>query len=78
MGVKLLYTLLHVTVLALDKQYIKKTNPVGYMTFVLLILVYCVQLYWRSTHPEEVSVSVVIQPVVNHYIPRTIVVSERR
>lgn len=32
----------------------------------------------RSAHPQKVSVSVVKQPVVNHHIPRAVIVGERR
>lgn len=33
---------------------------------------------YGSTHPEEVSVPIVIQPVMNHYVPGTIVVGKGR
>lgn len=36
-----------------------------------LILVFC-----NGAHPEEVSVSVVIQPVMDHYIPGTVIVGK--
>lgn len=31
----------------------------------------------RSAHPQKVSVSVVKQPVVNHHVPRAVIVGER-
>lgn len=31
-----------------------------------------------SAHPEKVSVSVVVKPVMNHHVPGAVIVGERR
>ena len=50
-----------------------KKKHQGHHSIVLLSM-----LSWYSAHPEEVSVSVVIEPVMNHHVPGPVIVGERR
>lgn len=79
-SVKLLNPLHHVARRFRNSRH----NPPGHCVVVFFNVIYLTVyvifsvLRWHSAHPEEVSVSVVIEPVMNHHIPGTVIVGERR